>query len=60
MKKADHSQYAIAGGLVGAGVIGAFALWVTKLRVIDLIYQAIAGTHGLGNRVAAASASTPA
>jgi pilus assembly protein Flp/PilA len=35
-------EYAIAGGLVGAGVIGAFALLGDEVfRVIDLIYQAI-------------------
>jgi pilus assembly protein Flp/PilA len=35
-------EYAIAGGLVGAGVIGAFALLGGEVfRVIDLIYQAL-------------------
>ena len=34
-------EYAIAGGLVGAGVIGAFALLGDEVfRVIDQIYQA--------------------
>ena len=37
-------EYAIAGGLVGAGVIGAFALLGDEVfRVIDAIYQAISG-----------------
>ena len=36
-------EYAIAGGLVGAGVIGAFALLGDEVfRVIDAIYLAIA------------------
>ncbi len=35
-------EYAIAGGLVGAGVIGAFGLLGDEVfRVIDAIYQAI-------------------
>ncbi len=35
-------EYAIAGGLVGAGVIGAFALLGDEVfRVINLIYLAI-------------------
>ena len=35
-------EYAIAGGLVGAGVIGAFALLGGEVfRVIDAIYQAL-------------------
>jgi pilus assembly protein Flp/PilA len=35
-------EYAIAGGLVGAGVIGAFALLGGQVfRVIDLIMQAL-------------------
>jgi len=35
-------EYAIAGGLVGAGVIGAFALLGDEVfRVIDEIYTAI-------------------
>jgi pilus assembly protein Flp/PilA len=35
-------EYAIAGGLVGAGVIGAFALLGGQVfRIIDLIYQAL-------------------
>jgi len=35
-------EYAIAGGLVGAGVIGAFALLGGEVyRIIDLIYQAL-------------------
>jgi len=37
-------EYAIAGGLVGAGVIGAFGLLGDEVfRVIDAIYQAVAG-----------------
>jgi pilus assembly protein Flp/PilA len=37
-------EYAIAGGLVGAGVIGAFALLGDEVfRVIDAIYTAISG-----------------
>jgi len=37
-------EYAIAGGLVGAGVIGAFGLLGDEVfRVIDAIYQAISG-----------------
>jgi pilus assembly protein Flp/PilA len=35
-------EYAIAGGLVGAGVIGAFGLLGDEVfRVIDAIYQAV-------------------
>lgn len=35
-------EYAIAGGLVGAGVIGAFGFLGDEVfRVIDAIYQAI-------------------
>jgi pilus assembly protein Flp/PilA len=37
-------EYAIAGGLVGAGVIGAFALLGGEVfRVINLIYTALKG-----------------
>lgn len=37
-------EYAIAGGLVGAGVIGAFGLLGDEVfRVIDAIYDAVAG-----------------
>lgn len=37
-------EYAIAGGLVGAGVIGAFGLLGDEVfRVIDAIYQAVSG-----------------
>ena len=37
-------EYAIAGGLVGAGVIGAFrALGIQVDRVIDLITGALTG-----------------
>jgi pilus assembly protein Flp/PilA len=37
-------EYAIAGGLVGAGVIGAFGLLGDQVfRVIDEIMQAVTG-----------------
>ncbi len=37
-------EYAIAGGLVGAGVIGAFGLLGDQVfRVIDAIFQAVSG-----------------